>query len=138
MGYFNNNGIVDMLASMFGESLLLNPAASTLRCSTCGTTFEDIASLGKAGCPNCYKTFEKEFKSSLNSIHGNVNHIGKRPKTVSFSQTVDESKKEQESVEQKIARLKNKLNNAVKEENFEEAARLRDLINDLKGERNDE
>lgn len=133
MGYLHNNGIVDMLASMFSESLLLNPASSNVRCKTCGATFNDIASLGKAGCPNCYETFENELKSSLNNIHGNVSHIGKKPNSSAF--TVTESKPAPvKTNEQKEAELKQLLKKAIAEENFEEAAKLRDLIKELKGE----
>lgn len=135
-GYLNNNGIVDMLASMFGESLLLNPAASAIKCPCCGSTFEDIANTGKAGCSECYNVFKDEFYPSLYRIHGKSRHIGKRPDKNYIN--IDDNKAEVQNNENEIEKLKKELKNAIETENFERAAELRDKIKEAEGENGNE
>ncbi len=130
-GYFNNNGIVDMLASMFGESLLLNPTATEMKCSCCGSTFGDIAKSGKAGCSECYKTFKKEFEPSLMRIHGKSKHIGKKPNRNSANTSCDTK----ETMENKLEMLKQELLEAINTENFEKAAKIRDKIKKIEGDK---
>ncbi len=49
-------------------------------CPMCGSTFNDITQVGKVGCAKCYETFAPELAGTLEGIHGNVKHIGRRPK----------------------------------------------------------
>lgn len=133
-GYLSGNSFVDMLASVFGETLMLNPASSVEKCSCCGSTFSDIVESGKAGCSECYKTFKDEFEQSLYRIHGKSTHIGKKPNepysaTVSFNKTTKNKT---------VGDLKLELNEAISSENFEKAAELRDKIKELEGSVNNE
>lgn len=121
---FGNNGIMNMLASMFGESLREIPGISEIRCECCGASFSDIAETGKAGCSNCYKTFEKQFMPSLQRLHGKTKHIGKKPP---YHREADEKA-------DKIKALKKQLDEAIKTEKFERAAVLRDEIKKAEGE----
>jgi protein arginine kinase activator len=50
------------------------------QCPMCGTSFSDITHSGKVGCAKCYETFAPELSGTLEGIHGNVKHIGRRPK----------------------------------------------------------
>lgn len=50
------------------------------RCPLCGSAFGDITRGGKVGCAKCYETFAPELSGTLEGIHGNVKHIGRRPK----------------------------------------------------------
>ena len=63
---------------------------------------------------------------SLNRLHGKAIHIGNTPN--------EERKKE--SAADKIKKLKLKLADAIKAEEFEDAAKLRDEIRALEGEEN--
>lgn len=126
-GYSNIGGLslTNMLASMFGESISSGKPISK-RCECCGASFSDIAQSGRVGCSECYTTFRNELLPSLSRLHGKANHIGSTPK---------EEKGEETSAE-KIKKLKVLLSNAVKAEEFEEAAKFRDEIKALEGEEN--
>lgn len=87
-------------------------------CPLCHATLRDFQKNGKTGCPECYKTFAEELKETIRSIHGNVRHVGRTPI----------ANRRLHEKEKKLAELKSKLKTAVSEENFEEAARLRDMI----------
>ncbi len=94
---------------------------SDLICPNCGTSFHDFRSKGRLGCPHDYITFEEELLPLLENIHGHTQHVGKYPK-----RAPDASRKQFE-----LIRLRNELNLAVEDEDYEEAARIRDLINDV-------
>lgn len=126
-GYGNLGGLslTNMLASMFGESIS-NGKPISKRCECCGASFSDIAQSGRVGCSECYTTFRKELLPSLNRLHGKAIHIGNTPN--------EERKKE--SAAEKIKKLKLKLADAIKAEEFEDAAKFRDEIRALEGEEN--
>lgn len=117
---FKDLSLGGMLSSMFGDFLSLSPASKEVRCECCGSTFSDIAKRGKAGCPECYKTFYKEFLPYIKRVHGAVKHIGKASEK-SFAAPKEDT----------LLSLKEQLSKLVKEERFEEAAKLRDKIRDL-------
>lgn len=117
----NDAGLGGMLASMFGDVLSLDPAASLVKCDCCGSTFHDISKTGKAGCPQCYKTFYNEFLPYLKRVHGSIRHVGK---------TLHAPAAEQEP-QNDIMKLKNELAELVREEKFEQAAEVRDKIKEL-------
>ncbi len=91
-------------------------------CEVCKMTVTEFLRKGKPGCSNCYTVFSDYLLRPLKQIHGSTRHTGKLPtRTAKDIRTADELKKLQE-----------KLNLAVMEQNFEEAAVLRDKINELK------
>lgn len=126
MGYSNIFGdIVDefsnFLGSFFGNALPARTQAT--RCDFCGSTYADIAKSGHVGCAHCYDVFENELLPSIRRIHGNTTHCGKNSaNSAEISQAPKETKKD------KIKKLKEELDKAVKEQNFERAAELRDEI----------
>lgn len=122
IGELGNMGLDSMLASMFGDALSRDLPGAQLRCKCCSSTFADIAKTGKAGCPECYKTFYNELLPYLKRVHGSVKHIGKAPhyKAEEESQTADT-----------LSELKEELKKLVSEEKFEQAAEVRDRIKEL-------
>ncbi len=92
-----------------------------LKCPNCGTSLSDIQKSGRFGCSECYTVFFDYIKKPLKEIHGNTKHVGKVPKRVL------NNLKETNLINQ----LKEELESAVKLQNFEEAAVLRDRIKDL-------
>ncbi len=126
-GYTNlqNNSLAQMLSSMFGDVLAVNSKAAAVRCSCCNATFSDIAESGKVGCPECYKTFYNELLPYLKRVHGSTKHAGKIPNRAPLAVTVSEDT---------VESLRLKLNQLVREENYEEAAVIRDKIKKLEGE----
>jgi len=112
--FFNDFGGFDFLMPEFTRAYELGQEK---KCE-CGTTFSKIAKTGLVGCEKCYETFKNELASSLRKMHGNVRH---KPRELKKTATVL-------SPEDEVKQLKNKMAQAIKEENFEEAARLRDEI----------
>lgn len=105
-----------------------------VECSFCGSTFESIAKSGKIGCANCYKVFYDRLIPSIQRIHGNTKHSGKRPGSAAL---ILHPRAQLSSAAMKIQEKQNELEKAIKEQNFEYAAVLRDEITALKlGEEN--
>ena len=102
---------------------------STLTCSNCGTTYEEFIQKGRFGCPECYKNFSNQLGKTLKGIQGAEIHTGKRPK--GYVTTV-QNKIAKDFTE--VEKLSLKLQEAIEKEEFEEAARLRDLIKQMKKE----
>lgn len=96
------------------------------RCGGCGMSYSEFLKTGKFGCPTCYGTFGKVFDKSLKQIQGSDTHHGKVPKGF-----VSEADKAIDSIPE-IDKLTLKLQYAIEKEEYEEAARLRDIIRDLK------
>ena len=98
------------------------------RCKDCGTTYEEFIQNGRFGCASCYQSFSKQLNKTLKSIQGADNHTGKRPK--GFITSTDRIVKDFSQTDL----LSLKLQEAIEKEEFEEAARIRDLIKVLKKE----
>ncbi len=97
-------------------------------CPNCGITFREFRSQGRLGCPHDYVAFEHELMPLLENIHGEVQHCGKFPK-----RAPDASQRQYQ-----LIKLRNELRGAVEQENYEEAARLRDEIQTIENELNAE
>lgn len=121
-GNFGQLSLANMLASMFGDSIE-SGTSTTQRCKCCGASFSDIVESGRVGCSECYETFRKELMPSLNRLHGKALHVGKIP-----------AGSEKDKQENRIKELREKLAEAVKQEEFEAAAKLRDEIKALEKE----
>ena len=121
-----NTSLSGLLSSVFGNALQSNSASFEKNCPCCNSTFANIAETGKVGCAECYKTFSDELLVYLKRIHGSVKHSGKNPgsKELVVSATPD-----------RISELKIKLAKLVAEENYEQAAVVRDEIKKLEGEK---
>lgn len=105
----------------------------------CGTTFYNISKTGKVGCPDCYETFKNELAAILKKINGAKQHTGRCPER--FKEGGSEkvcSVNSEATVENTEESLRKQLETAIKSENFEEAAKLRDQIKALKEEKNNE
>lgn len=92
-------------------------------CTQCGLSYEEFRRLGKLGCGGCYDSFHDELEALLRRVHGTTSHVGRAP-----SGRGDET-----SAESEIRRLKADLAAAVRKEEYERAAELRDLIRAKEG-----
>jgi protein arginine kinase activator len=90
-----------------------------IKCPRCGFTQADFKKAGRLGCPECYKTFSEALEGLLKTMHKGTRHVGKVPETL--RQTRDLS--------DRLKVLQKRLAKAVADEDFEEAAILRDEIN---------
>ena len=100
-----------------------SPAAAKNKCARCGLTYEDFKRMGRLGCGECYKAFRTSLTPLLKRIHGSNQHIGKSPS----AQAIDELKTNHKRTEE-LEQAKLELQKAVRCEEFEEAAALRDKI----------
>ncbi len=114
----------DFFALPFHGTGLASPTEPK-KCPMCGSTFSDIATTGKVGCAKCYETFADELENSIRAANGSGSHLGRIAKG-------HRAKKEKAS---RIAALKKQLKEAVNDENFEEAASLRDQIRALEDQK---
>ena len=113
-------GLSDLLSGLAEFSKTQEPEEVTTKaCPNCGMTYDDFRKVGRLGCAECYATFKRNLGSLLKRIHGSPLHLGKSP--VRLIKTAKVAKTE-------LAELKRKLERAITDEAFEEAAKLRDQI----------
>ncbi|MEW6243179.1 MAG: UvrB/UvrC motif-containing protein [Bacillota bacterium] len=93
------------------------------KCKLCGMSFSDFKQLGRMGCDGCYNTFRPKIDPVLKRVHGSVKHVGKVPAKAGAELKIS----------REIERLRNLLQAAVKNEDYERAASLRDQIRELEG-----
>lgn len=98
-----------------------DPALAELTCEQCGMTYAEFQKCGMLGCAQCYKTFKQPLDALLQRVHGNTQHAGRIPGGVRSGV----------SLRMNIDRLRQRLQKAVAEEEYEQAAKLRDSIRAL-------
>ena len=104
------------------------------RCKICGTGFFDYSKTGLIGCPQCYENIKQTIKPVAEGIHGSVIHKGKIPKYFikeEIEDKVEETALIHEEKTETIEDLKQLLEKAVLEENYENAAIYRDKIDNI-------
>ncbi|MCI8654845.1 MAG: hypothetical protein HFJ48_03095 [Clostridia bacterium] len=124
------------LSDFFGEYentnvLSILNDAKKLECQNCKTTFEEFMNNGKFGCKECYSTFQDKIDTLLQNIHGANRHIGRLGKINENNKINIGEKKINIKEEDKLTKLKNQLRLAIKEERYEEAAKIRDKIKQI-------
>jgi protein arginine kinase activator len=90
-------------------------------CGACGLTYLEFRNQGRFGCPHDYDAFKAELLPLLESIHGDVRHAGKVPRRLPRTA----------GAQAELTDLRRRLQQLVTEENYEEAARVRDRIRAL-------
>ena len=114
----------DQFFSGFFGMPALHSAAPEKKCPVCGSTYSDIAESGKVGCPACYETFGDELSHLIQSVHGTTTHTGNVPSRHRAKKERDEKRKT----------LRRELDEAIKAEEYERAAKLRDEIRALENQ----
>jgi protein arginine kinase activator len=118
----SNFPIGELLAGMAEEEGKVEAQEmKKLVCSQCGLSYNDFKKAGRLGCSECYETFADGLKALLRKIHGSNQHLGKIP---TFQKEHVQRKKE-------IRKLRDALKKAIKAEEFEKAAALRDRIHEM-------
>ncbi|MBN3038600.1 MAG: UvrB/UvrC motif-containing protein [Candidatus Omnitrophica bacterium] len=120
-------GLADLLAGLadLGQQFEVVGKTET-KCPNCSLSYEDFRRIGRLGCSECYEAFKDSLGVLLKRIHGSTQHLGCAP-----LKKEKETKKQQSEIEV----LKSKLQRAIKMEEFEEAARLRDKIRALESKK---
>lgn len=91
------------------------------KCEGCGSTLRDFATRG-AGCPKCFETFAEELAPTVSRAHGRTVHTGRAP--AKFRDRIE--------TKRKIEALVEEQREAVKNEDFERAAEIRDELKKLR------
>ena len=105
-----------------GEELQADLQAMT--CPACGISFGEFRSTGRLGCPEDYRHFKQGLTQLLEKIHGAAQHVGKAPGEV----------REPPAGSDKIKKLRQELDQAIQQEEYEQAAQLRDSIQNLESD----
>ena len=93
-------------------------------CPNCGISFREFRTQGRLGCPHDYVEFEKELIPLIENIHGETQHCGKMPR-----RAPDSSRRQHQ-----LIRLRSELKQAVEDEDYEQAAKLRDQIQEVESQ----
>ena len=87
-------------------------------CPHCHLRGTDFKKTGRLGCERCYATFGDDLKPMLSAMHKGLMHKGKVPGVV----------RKGVEVVARMAKLRGDLDAAIKREDYENAARVRDMI----------
>lgn len=115
-------GVTDPSGFSLADLLLkasLNPEPrNEVQCESCGFTQQDFKKTGRFGCPACYDAFATTLEPVLDGMHKGVSHVGKSPQKAL----------ERRSLHERLSELETELDQAIKTERYEDAARFRDEI----------
>lgn len=138
LGLLSGLDLVGMLGAAKDKpkKIPLGSSDPSKRCTACGRSFNEIASSGMVGCAVCYKSFADELDGTITGIHGTAvytgRHPGKNEPVIEPLENIIKDQADPQPVMDTAAGegtdLRALLLEAVKNENYEEAARLRDLI----------
>ena len=101
------------------------------RCAACGCDFIEYKKEGKLGCPECYNNLAEFLEPVLAGLHGDKRHLGKFPVYNDETGPVKRIVREENDISDSVADLQSRLELAVSEERYEEAAVLRDRIREI-------
>ncbi|MCD7904626.1 MAG: UvrB/UvrC motif-containing protein [Clostridiales bacterium] len=140
IGNIFDTNISNAFGNMFDDvfesfgSLLGSHAGTlaSLSCNSCGTSLNDLSNTSFLGCPDCYDVFDSLVEKNLERCQRGTRHLGKRPNRLG-SPKAEESKKAKKEKKplSEADSLRAELKAAVKAENYEKAAELRDKIKAL-------
>jgi protein arginine kinase activator len=90
-----------------------------LKCPACGLLYAQFRETGSLGCPSCYDAFRVQLDNFFTRLSGASRHAGrvyrKSAAVAEFSLDADS--------------LQNAIKSAVRHEDYERAAKLRDILN---------
>ena len=147
---FENEGrLVQFLGGLLGGNIFgtteSDPRAQVI-CPNCKTSYGEFIKNSMFGCSECYSVFEPLLDDSIKKIQGSVKHLGKTPTSRTESNAkLDESiieelptenkelpkQEDLKSLTKKKEHLSALLSRAVEDEDYYEAAKLRDEIKEL-------
>lgn len=114
-----NELLSHLLAVQPSDEEIFGPSEKEMACPQCGFTIERLRKEGSLGCPLDYKVFEDALLPLLQRAHnGKTAHCGKVPTKIP-----QDTKRFVE-----LSQLRRQLEEAVRDEDYELAAQLRDKI----------
>jgi protein arginine kinase activator len=122
-----NELLSSLLASAPEEANMYAPTDSRQKCPRCGFSLEQLKNEPLLGCPYDYEMYEKSLLPLIeNTQDGKTVHCGKVPTKV--------PRGEKDLIE--LMNLRNLLEDAIRTEDYETAAKLRDKIAQYETDRN--
>ncbi len=91
-------------------------------CPGCGMTPAEFRTKGRLGCPRCYEVFRDELLPLLQRIHEAQTHRGRLP--ANLGEVTPRAERDDAA----LTELRRRLEEAVRNERYEEAAQLRDAL----------
>jgi len=116
----SNNTMKGIIELMKDETYSAKTENDT-SCPECGMSFLEFSETGRIGCPACYSHFNERVRPIIQRLHRNDRHVGKVPGKY----------EDRHHLENTIDRCRMEMDKAVKNEEFERAAELRDQIKRL-------
>lgn len=90
-----------------------------LVCAGCGMTFAEFKRLGRLGCSECYASFQEQLEPLIRRVQGAARHVGRAAG----------SGRTEARAKMTARRLRTQLDEAIRDEDYERAADLRDRLN---------
>ncbi len=110
----------ELLEDLLGAAQQRSPRSrKDAACPGCGITLQNFKQTGRLGCPRCYETFRNELVPLLQRVHESASHRGRLPGVTAVTAP---------AVTDGLTELRRRLDDAVRGERYEEAARLRDEL----------
>ena len=89
-----------------------------LICKSCGLSYAEFKKQGRLGCAECYTSFHDQLVPLIRRIHDAVQHVGR---------TASGGRKQAQQ-KMNVQKLREELTSAIKGEDYEKAAALRDQL----------
>ena len=113
---------------------------SQITCPTCGTSYEEFVNNSCFGCGDCYTIFDLLIQDNIKQLQGSDCHKGKRPvyqesnggAAGATAVVQEETEQTRCTLEQQLRAWDRKLKEALKMEDYENAAVYRDNIRALR------
>lgn len=116
----------DFLGEMQSDFIPSIGEKKELKCNECGMTYDEFLEHGKFGCGNCYEVFSNKMDAILKEIHNGNRHVGREG--IKSNTKIEKLQDKENSNMNEIEKLQMELKNAIKEERYEDAAKIRDEI----------
>lgn len=147
-----SNFIGDIFNDYEDTAFLSSNINNSLICKKCGLSYDEFLKQGKFGCNECYEVFKNKIDPVLKNIHGVNRHIGRNSEYLENKYSGEDKKEknnktikndinkenpdiikdnEKDNKKKDLEELKNKLKQAINEEKYEDAAKIRDKIKEL-------
>ncbi len=139
---FDNDQFGKLLSGILGGQNIFKgmeerDPAKSVQCPKCKMTYGEFIANSSFGCGDCYDVFGPLISTNIKKIQGSDTHIGKKPMLYAgneFKNNIAIKDSEKRDLNKEIDYYSKLLKEAVAVEDFIEAARLRDLITELKGQ----
>lgn len=135
-GYHSSNeegySLHDLITGLFGSVQIglqqeqLMEQEDLVECHQCQMSFNEFRRIGRFGCAGCYDTFKYLLDPIFRRVHsGSLEHHGKIPKRQGGKL----------HVQKELAAYRLELSRLIEQEEFEQAAVIRDKIKQIEQEK---